>query len=39
MIHFSNLIAGSFLIYAGVTRGALAVAWSLGRLFRKTSSS
>jgi hypothetical protein len=35
MVHFSNLVSVGVLFYATVTRGALAVAWTLERLTRK----
>ncbi len=35
MVHLLNLICATVLMYSGVTRGALAVAWTLGRVTRK----
>jgi hypothetical protein len=35
MIHLTNLLSATLLFYAAVTRGALTVAWALGRLTRK----
>jgi len=35
MIHLANLLSATLLFYAAVTRGALSVAWALGRLTRK----
>jgi hypothetical protein len=35
MVHLSNILSATVLFYAAVTRGALTVAWALGRLTRK----
>jgi hypothetical protein len=35
MVHRFNLLSVTTLFYAAVTRGALTVAWALGRLTRK----
>jgi hypothetical protein len=34
MAHLLTLLSGTFLVYTGVTRGALAFAWALGRIVR-----
>jgi len=37
MTHLLNLLCGTFLVYASVTRGGLAVAYGLERLARNPS--
>jgi hypothetical protein len=35
MVHLSNLLSVTVFFYAAVTRGAVTVAWALGRLTRR----